>query len=171
MALQLTAPTPPAVDPIARITELVNELMLALAEQENIRKRMRRERDEAIKRAVGCFAGDLLDTLEKLNNSIEDACIHPGKASAASLIAGVRASEYSLLSPLTRHGVRRIDPIGQRFDPREQHAVYLRIEATVAEGTVVEVLQPSYLLHDRLVRPAVVAVAAADRRPSEHPKT
>lgn len=112
-------PAAPVIDPVARIAELERELMLAVAEQENIRKRMRRERDEAVKRAVGCFAGDLLDTLDRLNGSIEDACINPGEVSAASLIAGVRASEYSLLSALTRHGVRRIDPIGQRFDPSE----------------------------------------------------
>lgn len=169
--LRSMAPTAPAVDHKARVAELERELMSALAEQENIRKRMRRERDEAVKRAVGCFAGELLDTFERLNTSIEDACMDAGKASAASLIAGVRASEYSLLSALARHGVRRIDPIEQRFDPREQQAVYLRIETTVSEGTVVEVLQPGYLLHDRLVRPAIVAVAAADNRSSDHPKT
>lgn len=111
-ALRSMPPASPAIDPVARIAELEHELMLALAEQENIRKRMRRERDEAVERAVGCFAADLLDTIERLNSSIEYACIHPGKASAASLIAGVRASEYLLLSALTRHGVCRIDPIG-----------------------------------------------------------
>jgi len=58
-----------------------------------------------------------------------------------------------------------------RFDPSEQHAVYLRIETTVAEGAVVEVLHLGYLVEDGLVHPAAVAVAAADCMPSEHFKT
>ena len=145
----------------AELAETKDKLLRALAEQQNIRQQMQRQREEAVKFAASQLAGDLLDTLDNLQRAIESV---PPEASAMrqsqSLLKGVEATEANLLATLARHGVQRIDPLGTAFDPHLHHAVLQRPDATAPEGTVVEVLQPGYMLHGRVLRPAMVGVAA-----------
>ena len=84
-----------------------------------------------------------------------------------SLLAGVAATERELLGVFERHGIKRIDPKGERFDHNFHQAIFEAERPDQPSGTVVEVLQPGYVLHDRLLRPAMVGVAKGGRKPTE----
>src|SRR5262249_10763626 len=83
-----------------------------------------------------------------------------------SLLAGVAATERELLAVFERHGLKRIDPKGERFDHNFHQAVFEAERTGHPGGTIVEVLQPGYVLHDRLVRPAMVGVAKGEPEPA-----
>ncbi|CAH0342579.1 nucleotide exchange factor GrpE [Rhizobium sp. CECT 9324] len=144
----------------AELANTKDRLLRALAEQQNIRQQMQRQREEAVKFAASQLTGDLLDTLDNLRRAIESV---PRGASDRDgvnpILKGVEATEANLLATLSRHGLQRIDPLGVAFDPHVHHAIRQHPDATVADGTVVEVLQPGYLLHGRILRPAMVGVA------------
>lgn len=144
----------------AELAETKDKLLRALAEQQNIRRLMQRERDEAVKFAASKLAEDLLETLDNLRRAIESAAAtESGEAEMKQLVAGVEVTERNLLAALERHGVRKIEPLGEVFDPNLHQAVFQRPDDE--EGKIIEVLQPGYLMHERLLRPAMVGVAAA----------
>lgn len=155
---------PASREPLAsELADTKDKLLRALAEQQNIRQQMQRQREEAVKFAASQLAGDLVDTLDNLRRAIES--MPPGAADHASigpLLKGVETTESNLLATLARHGMRRIDPLGAAFDPHIHHAIFQRPDETAADGTVVEVLQPGYTLHDRVLRPAMVGVAVRE---------
>ena len=140
--------------------DLEDRLKRAIADQENSRKRTQRDAQTAVKFAASAFAADLLPTLDNLQLALnavanDEAASEPLKR----LLQGVRATERVLLSALQKHGIRRIDPLGQPFDPN-RHEVVSEVERSdLPAGTVADVLQPGYLYHDRLLRPAMVNVA------------
>ncbi|HVM79326.1 MAG TPA: nucleotide exchange factor GrpE [Stellaceae bacterium] len=155
----------------AEAADLKDRLLRALAEVENVRRRAERERDDARKYAVANFAKDLLDAADNLRRAIE----HMPEAQAKdeltrNLLAGVAATERTLLAAFERHGIRRIDPKGERFDHNFHQAIFEAENTGKPAGTVVEVLQPGYVLHDRLLRPAMVGVAKGEAKPPEPPK-
>jgi molecular chaperone GrpE len=82
-------------------------------------------------------------------------------------LAGVAATERELLAVFERNGIRRIDPKGERFDHNLHQAIFEAPNSGKPGGTIVEVLQPGYVLRDRLLRPAMVGVAKDDPKPSE----
>lgn len=149
----------------AELTDTKDRLLRALAEQENIRRQMQRQCDEAVKFAASQLAGDLIDTLDNLRRAIES--VPPAESRNQTfnpILKGVEAIEANLLAVLARHGLQRINPLGAAFDPHLHHAIFQRCDATAAEGTVAEVMQPGYRLHDRVLRPAMVGVTiGADR--------
>jgi|SRR5579883_2955119 molecular chaperone GrpE len=144
----------------AELADHKDRLLRALAEVENIRRRAERERAEAVKYAVTGFAKDLLavaDNLRRALDSMPEAEIADGRT--RSLLDGVAATERELLAAFERHGLRRIDPKGERFDHNLHEAVFEAERPDQPGGIVVEVLQPGYVLHDRLLRPAMVGVS------------
>lgn len=144
----------------AELVDTKDRLLRALAETENVRRRLQRERDDAQKYAIGGFAKDLLSVVDNLRRALDampEADI--GDSKARGLRDGVAATERELLAAFERHGLRRIDPQGERFDHNFHQAVFEAERPDVPSGTVVEVLQPGYLLHGRLLRPAMVGVA------------
>ena len=153
--------------PEARIAALESELastkdrlLRALAETENTRRRAQREREEAQKYAAAGFAKDLLsaaDNLRRALDSLPETEVRDDRT--RSLLQGVAATERELMSVFERHGIRRIDPKGERFDHNLHQAIFEAENTGQPGGTVVEVLQPGYVLHDRLLRPAMVGVA------------
>ncbi len=144
----------------AELADTNDRLLRALAEQQNIRRQLQRQSEDAVKFAASQLTGDLLDTLDNLRRAIESAPpAAAGRDVADPVLKGVEATEANLLATLARHGMHRIDPLGAAFDPHLHHAIRQRPDATAAEGTVVEVLQPGYMLHDRVLRPAMVGVA------------
>jgi molecular chaperone GrpE len=152
----------------AELADHKDRLLRALAETENTRRRAQREREDATKYAIAAFAKDLLSTADNLRRALEslpEAEVRDERS--RSLLAGVAATERELLSVFERHGIRRIDPMGERFDHNSHQAIFEAERSDQPPGTIVEVLQPGYLLHDRLLRPAMVGVAKPPGSPAE----
>lgn len=137
----------------------------ALAEVENVRKRLERERDEARTYSVTRFARDVLTVGDNLSRAL--AAIAPevrAKAddSLKAVLEGVEATERELKAALARHGIKPIEAEGVRFDPHLHQAI-AEVPAQGAEpGTVMHVVQTGYTIGERLLRPAMVTVAKAD---------
>jgi molecular chaperone GrpE len=144
----------------AELADAQDRLLRALAETENVRRRAQRERADAEKYGLTKFAGDLLsvgDNLRRALDSLPEAEAKDDRTK--SLLAGVAATERELLAAFERHGLKRIDPKGERFDHNFHQAVFEVENTGRPAGTIVEVLQPGYVVHDRLLRPAMVGVA------------
>jgi molecular chaperone GrpE len=150
----------------AELADSKDRLLRALAETENVRRRAERERTDATKYGVTQFARDLLDVADNLRRAIDSVPEAQVRDDATrNLLAGVAATERALLSAFERHGIKRVDPKGERFDHNFHQAIFEAENTGKPAGTVVEVLQPGYLLHDRLLRPAMVGVAKGDPKP------
>jgi molecular chaperone GrpE len=150
----------------AEAAEFKDRLLRALAETENVRRRAERERTDAAKYGVTQFARDLLDVADNLRRAIESAPESQVRDEVTrNLLAGVAATERALLAAFERHGIKRVDPRGERFDHNFHQAIFEAENTGKPAGTVVEVLQPGYLLHDRLLRPAMVGVAKGEPKP------
>jgi molecular chaperone GrpE len=163
---------PEAVAPDAKLAELEAEIerhkdqtLRALAEAENIRRRGEREREDAGKYAVASLARDLLSVADNLRRALESVAeADAGSEAVKNLVAGVDATERELLSVFERRGIRRIEPMGERFDPNFHQAMFEVADSGQPAGTIVQVLQPGYVIHDRLLRPAMVGVAKGEAR-------
>jgi molecular chaperone GrpE len=152
----------------AELAEHKDQLLRALAETENIRRRGQREREDTAKYAIAGFAKELLSVADNLRRALDSLPEAEARdARTRGLLAGVDATERELLSVFERHGIRRIDPEGERFDHNLHQAIFEAERSDKPGGTVVEVLQPGYVLHDRLLRPAMVGVAKEKRGPAE----
>ena len=141
--------------------QLKDQLLRALAEAENIRRRAQREREDAAKYAIANFARDVLqvsDNLHRALDAIPAAALAEDEA-LKSLHEGVTATERQLDAALERQQVKRIWPMGEKFDANLHQAMFEVQTAEHAPGTVVQVMQAGYLIHDRLLRPALVGVA------------
>ena len=151
----------------AENADLKDRLLRAHAEMENIRKRTERERAEAHKYAITKFAKDIVTVGDNFQRAIESV---PSDAIAAapalqSLVEGVTMTERELLNALERHGVRRIDPKGQPFNPHQHQAVMEQPNPDVPSGTVTQVFQLGFMIEDRVLRPAMVVVAKGGFKP------
>jgi molecular chaperone GrpE len=152
----------------AQIAELKDLRLRALAETENQRKRAQREREDAGKYGAASFAKDVLEVADNLHRALASAPEDSGRDEPTrNLLAGVAATERELLAALERHGIRRIEPTGERFDHNFHQAMFEVENTGQPAGTIVQVLQPGYIMHDRLLRPALVAVAKAPPREPE----
>lgn len=143
------------------VAQLKDQLLRALAEAENVRRRAQREREDAAKYAIANFARDVLQVSDNLHRALEAI---PAAALAAdealrNLHEGVTATERQLDAALERQQVKRIWPMGEKFDANLHQAMFEVQTADQAPGTVVQVMQAGYLIHDRLLRPALVGVA------------
>jgi molecular chaperone GrpE len=158
-------PAPSQAQLAAEIASLQDRLLRAMAEQENMRRRAVRERDEAIRFAAGDVARDLLPTLDNLRGALVSAASDssaPSERLLEGLLAGVEATERALLKALETHGIVRIDPSpGEVFDPHRHQAIFEVFDSPHPTGSVAQILQPGYAHHERLLRPALVGVAAA----------
>jgi molecular chaperone GrpE len=159
-----TTPADPLAAAAAEIARLKDQLLRALAETENLRRRAQREREDAVKYAATGFAREMLPVADNLGRAL--AAIPAGAAEAdpalKALQEGVAATERQLLAGFERHGITRIDPMGERFDSNLHQAMFEVPGTGKPVGTIVQVLQPGYLLNDRLLRPAMVGVAKAE---------
>jgi molecular chaperone GrpE len=141
--------------------KLRDQLMRAVAETDNVRKRAQRDVDEASRYAVSNFARDMVSVLENLIRASESV---PESARASNdllktIAEGVDLTLQELLSTFKRYGIERIDPINQKFDHNLHQAAAQVERADVPAGTVIQVVQAGYVMHDRLLRPAMVAVS------------
>ncbi len=142
--------------------EARDRVLRTLAEMENLRKRTAREVADARMYGITGFARDVLDIADNLQRAL-DAVPAEARASAdpglKALMEGVELTERSLLNALEKHGVKKFDPAGQKFDPNFQQAMYEVPDPSVPAGTVVQVIQAGYTIGDRVLRPAMVGVA------------
>jgi len=145
----------------AEVAQLKDQLLRSLAEAENIRRRAEREREDTAKYAVAKFAKDLLGVSDNLRRAVEAVSPETRAENAAvgNLLTGVEATERQLEAAFERAGIARMEALGQPADPNF-HQIMMEMEGTgKVPGTVVQVLQPGYIIHGRLLREAIVGVA------------
>jgi molecular chaperone GrpE len=150
----------------AELAEAKDRALRALAEVENIRRRAERERADAAKYGASNLAKDLVNVADNLRRALDS--VPEGQAGdelMRTLLQGVAATERELLGAFERHGIRRLDPKGERFDHNLHQAMFEVENSGQLPGTVVQVLQPGYVMHDRLLRPAMVGVAKGGQKP------
>src|SRR5258705_1023829 len=166
----------PAADPVAELArenaDLKDKLLRTLAEMENLRRRTNREVADARNYGITRICGDLLGVadnmrraLAKLSADLRDQADPVVK----SHIEGVELTERELLKVMEKHGIRRFDPQGQKFDPNLHQAVVEIPDPSVPAGTVVQVMQAGYMIADRVLRPAMVGVAKGGPKAADAP--
>ncbi|HWL69912.1 MAG TPA: nucleotide exchange factor GrpE [Geminicoccus sp.] len=159
------------------VADLKDKLLRALADVENMRRQKDREVEDARRYGVTRIARDVLEVADNLGRAIAAVPAEAAEADPAlkNLLTGVEMTERSLQTVLERHQVKRIDPqVGEKLDPNRHQAMFEVPRADLAPGTIAEVMQAGYLIADRLLRPAMVGVAArpaeaADQAPSGEP--
>jgi molecular chaperone GrpE len=154
------------VDPIAVLeaekTELRDKLLRGLADMENLRRRTEREVADARSYAVTNFARDMLNVADNVRRALESVPAEAREGAEGpfkALLEGIELTERDLLKTLERHGVRRLEPQGQKFDPNLHQAMFEVPNAEVPNGSVVQVVQSGYVIGERVLRPALVGVA------------
>lgn len=148
---------------LAQENEELKERALRLAaEMENLRKRTQREVADARSFGIANFARDMLavsDNLQRALEAVPAESREHADSGLKALVEGVEMTERAMLSSLERHGVKRIDPQGERFDPHFHQAMFEVPNAEVPANTVVQVVQAGYVIGERVLRPALVGVA------------
>ena len=150
----------PELTPEAQVAKVTDQLLRALAEAENMRRRSKREIEDARKYAVANFARDVLTVADNLRRALDAV---PEDAAASedlkALSEGVGLTERELLAMMERHGIRKVNPMGEKFDPNLHQAMFEADTPGADPGTVIEVAQAGFVIGDRLLRPAMVGVA------------
>ncbi len=181
-----TAPTQPAADaaapasgetvPAEQVTaaleaaaDFKDKLLRTLADMENLRKRTEREVADAKTYGVSGFARDVLQVADNMHRALEaagPAIRESGDATAKTLLEGIELTDRELVKILHKNGVKKFSPEGEKFDPNLHQAMYEMPTAELPPGTVAQVIQAGYMIGDRVLRPAMVAVAKAAPKPS-----
>ena len=170
-------PEAPGEDPAERLFELEAEaaelrdkLLRALAETENVRRRAQREREDARKYAIAGFAREMLTVTDNLRRAVDSVPAEARGESEAveNLVVGVEMTERAMLGAFERSGIQPIEAMGRKFDHNFHEALFELEDTSVPSGTVVQEVEQGYVLHDRLLRPAKVAVSRGG--PREEPE-
>lgn len=158
----------------AEVADLKDRLLRSLAETENVRRRAEREVKDAGAYAISKFARDMLSVVDNMRSALSTA---PAEAraegsAAYAVLQGVELTERSLIQALERHGVKEIQALGAKFDPNLHQAMVEIPHPSAAPGTVADVMQQGFTIGERVLRPALVAVAKAPPKPqpSETPQ-
>lgn len=161
-AAEAAVETEAPADPAAEIADLKDRLLRAMAETENVRRRAQRDREDASKYAVANFARDMLKVADDLRRALDSVkSSGEGGDATASLVQGVELTEREMLAALERHGIKRLEPMGEKFSHDFHEAMFEVPTNDHAPGTVVQVIEPGYVIHDRLLRAARVGIAKA----------
>lgn len=142
--------------------EFKDRLLRTLAEMDNLRKRTAREVADAQLRGITSFARDMLgvaDNMRRALDAVSPEARRSAEAAVTALIDGVELTERELLKVLEKNGVRQFAPQGEKFDPNLHQAIFEVPDASVPAGSVVQVVQPGYMIGDRVLRPALVGVS------------
>ena len=152
----------------AEAADLKDRLLRAHAEVENIRKRSEREKEETAKYAITRLARDIVNVGDNFQRAIDavppDAVVKD--SALKSFLEGVTLTERELLNVLERYGIRKIHPKDELFNPHMHQAVMEMQRTDVPAGTVVQVFQAGFVIEDRVLRPAMVAVAKGGPKPA-----
>ena len=161
------------VEQLAReASENKDKLLRSLAEMENMRRRTDRQVADAREYGITAFARDVLAVADNMNRAL--SAIDPqlratADAGLKSLLEGVELTERELLKVLEKHGVKKFEPTGEKFDPNLHQAMYEVPDPSLPNGTVAQVVQAGYMIGDRVLRPALVGVAKARPKPPPAP--
>ena len=163
-----------ATDPVAALeaekADLKDKLLRTLAEMENLRRRTEREIADSRTYAVTSFARDMLTVADNLRRALDSL---PAEARTAAddlvkaLIEGVELTERGLQQTLERHGVKKREPVGEKFNPNFDQAMFEIPDDSKPSGTVMQVVQAGYVIGDRVLRPSMVGVSKAAPKPAE----
>lgn len=144
-------------NPLAtELAKTKDQLLRAVAEAENIRKRAERERLDISKYSIANFAKGLLNVADNLRRALES--VPEDQRESNAVYTGVEATERELLRVFETAGIKKVVPHGEVFNPN-LHEVMFEIESDQPPGTILQVLETGYVIHDRLLRPARVGVA------------
>ena len=146
-----------------KISELKDQLLRAVADSENIRKRSEREKEQTRKFGIANFAKDLLSIADNLGRALDAAPRNEDIKDDAikNFVIGIQMTEQELQKAFDKNNIRKIDPIGEKFDYNFHQAMFEVEETDQEPGVVVQVLQPGYAIDDRILRPAMVGVSKA----------
>jgi molecular chaperone GrpE len=145
----------------AEAAKFKDQYVRSLADMDNLRRRLTREKDDLRRAATAGLLEDLAPVLDNLRLGLQSALqAHP---EAKAVIDGFQLVAGQLRAALAQHGVKEIDPLGQPFDPKFHESVSQLPSEAVPEGHVLQVLRPGYMLNDRLVRAATVVVSAGKK--------
>lgn len=147
------------------IARLKDHMLRALAETDNVRKRAVKEREDASKYAVSSFAKDMVeiaDNFRRALDSIPEDVRKGDNALVVNLMAGIEAIERSLLKSFEKNGIKRLEPLGEMFNPNFHEVMFEAPMPGKPAGMVIQMVEPGYTLNDRLLRPARVGVAKGE---------
>ena len=149
------------------IKALKDRLIRTVAEMENVRKRAEREKQDISRYAITKFAQDVVQVADNFQRAIDSVPTESLESDTTlkTFVDGVVLTEREFLNVFERHGIRRIDPKGEKFDPNLHQAIAEFPYPDVPDGTIAEVAQTGYVIEDRVLRPAMVVVARGGGKP------
>jgi molecular chaperone GrpE len=142
--------------------EYKDRMLRTLAEMENLRKRTDREVADSRVYGISNFARDILavaDNMDRALGALDKELREKADAGTKALLDGVELTERELHKVLEKHGVKKFEPMGEKFDPNLHQAMYEVPDPSRPAGTVAQVIQPGYMIGERVLRPALVGVA------------
>jgi molecular chaperone GrpE len=139
------------------VADYKDKLLRTLADMENMRRRTDREVAEARAYGISSLARDMVGVADNIRRALDSA--RDAGPAAKALVEGVELTERELLKTLEKHGVKKFDPQGAKFDPNLHQAMFEVPDPNVPAGSVVQVIQPGYMIADRVLRPALVGVS------------
>jgi molecular chaperone GrpE len=151
-----------STDYAAVAAEYKDKLLRVLAEMENLRRRTEREIADTRAYGISAFARDILgvaDNMARGVSALNAELRDKADAGLKALLEGVELTERELAKVLEKHGVKKFDPLGEKFDPNLHQAMFEIPDPSLPAGTVAQVMQPGYKIGERVLRPALVAVA------------
>jgi molecular chaperone GrpE len=163
------------IDPTdhARVAaEYKDKLLRVLADMENLRRRTAREIADTRTYGISAFARDILavaDNMDRALQALDTELREKADAGVKALLDGVELTERELHKVLEKHGVKKFEPLGEKFDPNLHQAMFELSDPSVPAGTVAQVVQPGYMIGERMLRPALVAIAKGGPKPMAEP--
>lgn len=159
-------------DPLEQLleenAELKDKVLRLAADMENLRRRSDREKAEATLYAASSFARDMLsvsDNMDRALGAVTQEQRDAADAVTQNLLQGVSMVQRELLNTFERHGIKRIEPLNEKFDPNLHQAMFEVPDPQQESGTVVQVVQPGFVIGERVLRPAMVGVAKGGSKP------
>ncbi len=157
----------------AENAQMKDKVLRTLAEMENLRRRTEKEVADARAYATTNFARDMLTVADNMRRAIEtlgEEARGAAEGAFKGLIEGIELTERDLLKTLERHGIRKIEPKGEKFDPNLHQAMFEVPDPSVPNGTVREVMQAGFVIGERVLRPALVGVAKGGPKAAAEPQ-
>lgn len=151
----------------AKAADAHDKMLRAMAEAENTRRRAEKDRQDTAKFSVSSFARDLLSVADNLRRALD--AVPADQRGGNAIYEGVEATERELLRIFERNNISKVEPLNQKFDPNLHEVIFEMPSADKEPGTVMQVVQPGYMIHERLLRPARVGVAKAPEGDSATP--